>query len=145
MPPVLNHIDVIVEDVRAAIEFYRRVGIDVPEEKVWSVGDRAHHVEAKLPNGLTLGLDSVEMTKGYDSGWGTPPGRDDVYLIFSVETREAVDELYEDLTGAGYTGRTPPFDVFWGARYAIVLDPAGSNVGIMSPSDPARGGAPPGL
>jgi uncharacterized glyoxalase superfamily protein PhnB len=145
MGPVLSHVDVIVEDVSEAVEFYRRAGLDIPEETVWSMGDRAHHVEVVMPGGVRLGIDSVEMTKGYDSGWGNPPGRDGVYLIFSVPTREAVDERYADLTAAGYTGRTPPFDVFWGARYAIVVDPAGNNVGFMSPSDPARQGPPPGL
>jgi uncharacterized glyoxalase superfamily protein PhnB len=145
MGPVLNHVDVIVEDVLEAVEFYRRAGLDIPDERLWSVNDRAHHVEVQMPNGVTLGLDSVELTKGYDSGWGSAPGRDGVYLIFSVPTMQAVDERYEALTGAGYTGRTPPFDVFWGARYAVIVDPAGNNVGFMSPSDPERQKAPPGL
>ena len=32
----------------------------------------------------------------------------------------------------------PPFDAFWGARYAIVEDPDGNSVGLMSPVDPTR-------
>jgi uncharacterized glyoxalase superfamily protein PhnB len=35
--------------------------------------------------------------------------------------------------------------VFWGARYAIVEDPDGNHVGVMSPSDPDRRRAPPDL
>ena len=34
-------------------------------------------------------------------------------------------------------------DTFFGARYAIVADPDGRSVGIMSPIDPARRSAPP--
>jgi uncharacterized glyoxalase superfamily protein PhnB len=32
----------------------------------------------------------------------------------------------------------PPYDAFWGARYAVVSDPDGNAVGIMSPIDPDR-------
>jgi hypothetical protein len=39
---------------------------------------------------------------------------------------------------AGYAGQQAPFDAFFGARYAIVTDPDGNAVGIMSPRDPAR-------
>ena len=34
-------------------------------------------------------------------------------------------------------------DAFWGARYAVVSDPEGNGVGIMSPVDPARRSEPP--
>ena len=37
------------------------------------------------------------------------------------------------LTAAGYTGRQPPFDAFWGQRYATVLDPDGTPVDLFSP------------
>ena len=53
-----------------------------------------------------------------------------------MNSRDAVDEIYEDLTAAGYTGEQRPYDAFWGARYAIVNDPDGNSVGIMSPIDP---------
>jgi hypothetical protein len=44
---------------------------------------------------------------------------------------------------AGYVGQQPPYDAFWGARYAIVEDPDGNPGGRMSPLDPARRSAPP--
>jgi uncharacterized glyoxalase superfamily protein PhnB len=47
------------------------------------------------------------------------------------------------LTGAGYKGLQAPFDAFWGARYAVVEDPNGIAVGLMSPSDPNRRYWPP--
>ena len=50
---------------------------------------------------------------------------------------------YADLTGAGYAGQQPPYDAFWGARYAVVEDPDGNPVGLMSPLDPAYRSAPP--
>ena len=54
-------------------------------------------------------------------------------LGFSLASPEAVDEMYAELTGAGYRGHQPPYDAFWGARYAIVDDPDGNPVGLMSP------------
>jgi len=57
---------------------------------------------------------------------------------FSLPSREAVDERYAKLTSVGYASRQPPYDAFWGARYAIVQDPDGNDVGLMSPIDPAR-------
>lgn len=57
-------------------------------------------------------------------------------LGFWVTTREAVDDLYSDLTGAGHKGHQPPYDAFRGGRYAIVEDPDGNSIGLMSPTDP---------
>jgi uncharacterized glyoxalase superfamily protein PhnB len=52
---------------------------------------------------------------------------------FAVATRQGVDDLYADLTAAGYHGRQRPWDAFWGARYAIDEDPDCNPVGLMSP------------
>ena len=56
-----------------------------------------------------------------------------------------MDRLHAKLTALGHPSAQPPWDAFWGARYAIVEDPDGTHVGIMSPSDPARRRAPPAL
>ena len=42
------------------------------------------------------------------------------------------------MTEAGYISEQQPYDAFWGARYAVVQDPDGNPVGIMSPIDPDR-------
>jgi uncharacterized glyoxalase superfamily protein PhnB len=59
-------------------------------------------------------------------------------LGFSLASRELVDARYAELIDAGYTGRQAPYDAFWGSRYAIVEDPDGRDVGLMSPPDPER-------
>jgi uncharacterized glyoxalase superfamily protein PhnB len=48
-----------------------------------------------------------------------------------------------ELTSAGYAGRQPPFDAFWGARWSIVADPDGHAIGLMSPIDESRRTWPP--
>jgi uncharacterized glyoxalase superfamily protein PhnB len=61
-----------------------------------------------------------------------------------VPDRQSVDRLYDDLTSAGHAGQQEPYDAFWGSRFAVVADPDGNAVGLMSPRDEAfRGPTPP--
>jgi uncharacterized glyoxalase superfamily protein PhnB len=57
-------------------------------------------------------------------------------LVFNLPTREAVDLAYAELTADGHVSHLAPMDAFWGARYAVVNDPDGNSVGLMSPVDP---------
>lgn len=129
-----NMVDLTASDVIATVEFYRRVGVEIPHEKVWEHEGKAQHVEAPLADGVVLGINARELTSRYD----TSAGRGS-YLIFTVDTRDDVDAKYDELTSAGYIGHLAPFDAFWGARYAVVDDPDGKHVGIMSPSDRPHG------
>jgi len=47
------------------------------------------------------------------------------------------------MTGAGHRGLREPHDAFWGARYAILEDPDGIAVGLMSPVSDDKRSAPP--
>jgi catechol 2,3-dioxygenase-like lactoylglutathione lyase family enzyme len=139
--PVLAQLNIVVADMAASVAFYRRLGLQIDTTSPFA----AHHLEAKMPNGLDLALDSAEFAKRWDAGWRGQSGAARVVIGFNVPTRAAVDERYADLTAAGYTGQQPPYDAFWGARYAVVEDPDGNPVGLMSPRDPARRTAPPAL
>jgi uncharacterized glyoxalase superfamily protein PhnB len=92
----------------------------------------AYHAAARLPNGMLIERDTTEFRPQWDTGWAGGTGGSTV-LGFTLPTREAVDEVYADLTSAGYPGHQQPYDAFWGARYAIVQDPDGNPVGLMSP------------
>jgi uncharacterized glyoxalase superfamily protein PhnB len=139
--PILNQVDLVVRDVDASLAFYRLLGLDAPD--AWRTASGAHHVDMDMPGGLVLHLDSVALARSYDAGWREKSGG--AVIGFSVASRDAVDERYAALVAAGYTGSQPPYDTFWGARYAVVEDPDGNHVGIMSPLDPARRGMPPSL
>jgi uncharacterized glyoxalase superfamily protein PhnB len=86
------------------------------------------------------------MAHAYDRGWREPtgPGTRSV-LSFAVESRGDVDRIHGELARLGYRSAQPPYDAFWGSRYAIVEDPDGNHVGLMSPRDDARRTAPPEL
>jgi uncharacterized glyoxalase superfamily protein PhnB len=97
----------------------------------------------RTPGGFSLELDTAESVQLWHAGWRADPASTRMVIGFALPSRAAVDDRYADLTAAGYTGRQPPFDAFWGARYAIVADPDGNDVGLMSPMDQARGTWPP--
>ena len=133
--PVLYKIHLVVKDMDATVAFYRRLGLDVPDtDPAW----QAHHRTASMPDGLDLDFDSDEFARKWNQGWRSPADGNAGVLGFRVPSREAVDDLYEDLTDAGYAAQQAPYDAFWGARYAILEDPDGNAVGLMSPADPAR-------
>ena len=96
-----------------------------------------------MPGGFSLELDTAESAQLWHAGRRADPASVGVVIGFALPTREAVDERYAELTSAGYAGRQPPFDAFWGARYAIVADPDGNDVGLMSPLDESRRTWPP--
>jgi uncharacterized glyoxalase superfamily protein PhnB len=99
-----------------------------------------------MPSGLIVHFDSAALARYYDGGWREPSGAGTRNVFsFKVATRDEVDRLHEKMVGLGYASAQPPYDPFWGARYAIVEDPDGNHVGIMSPSDPSRRSAPPNL
>jgi uncharacterized glyoxalase superfamily protein PhnB len=131
MTAVLKQVDVIGEDVAALVRFYRALGVDIPDEGIWKVDGTAHHTEVALPGGVQLGINSLALTNGYAPGWdvGGP------VLIFEQPTRKDVDDHHRNLTDAGYRSLVAPFDAFWGGRFAVVEDPAGHAVGLMSSSD----------
>ncbi len=136
--PVLSGLNLIVRDMDATLAFYRQLGLDIPDSAVWRTDSGAHHVVLSLPNGFGLDFDSVPLAKSYNAGYKEAQGGSRSVIGFSVDSRDAVDARYARLTGAGHTGLQPPHDAFWGARYAIVEDPDGNHVGLMSPIDPAR-------
>jgi uncharacterized glyoxalase superfamily protein PhnB len=136
--PVLNQINLVVRDMDAMVEFYRRLGVEVQE-----MGDAwdHHHRAVTMPAGLDLDLDSRKFAAVWNRGW--PTDRAGTVIGFQLADRDLVDEAYADLTDAGYAAQQPPYDAFWGSRFAIVEDPDGNSVGLMSPMDPARRSAPP--
>jgi uncharacterized glyoxalase superfamily protein PhnB len=138
-PPDLHMLNVVVADMAASLDFYHRLGIAVPEP-----GDGAGaHMQLTMPGGFSLELDTAESARLWHAGWRADPDSAKVVLGFVLASRAAVDDRYAELTAAGYRGRQPPFDAFWGARYAIVADPDGNDVGLMSPVEESRRTWPP--
>ena len=138
-----HQINLVVHDMHASLAFYRRIGLDIPASAVWESGGHGHHATAETGGDVDLEFDSHQLAHAYNHGFAAERGR--VVIGVSLESREAVDALWNALLAEGAQGLQPPYDAFWGARYAIVEDPDGNPVGLMSPVDPSRRSAPPAL
>ncbi len=116
----------------------------MPEDAAGPNGeDPVHHAELAMPGGVGLEFDTAESAGLWHAGYRSDPASVKAVLGFSLPSRQAVDDRYAELTSAGYAGRQPPFDAFWGGRYAIVADPDGNDVALTSPVDPERRSWPP--
>lgn len=131
MGPRLEQVNIVAGDVDAAAAFYRRLGVEIEDgPPEWA----AHHRNGRGA-GADVDVDSEAFAAVWNEGW---PGGTGLVLGFRVDSRDDVDRLYDELTGAGHVGQQPPWDAFWGSRFAVVTDPAGNAVALMSPADAAH-------
>jgi predicted lactoylglutathione lyase len=136
---VLNQINLVVGDMKMSADFYRRLGAEVAEPPA-----DAQHLACGLANDFDFDMDTATFAAFWNKSWA---GRSDlagrIVLGFAVETRDEVDALHANMVAAGYRSLQTPWDAFWGARYAIIEDPNGAAVGLMSPVDPSKRFWPP--
>jgi catechol 2,3-dioxygenase-like lactoylglutathione lyase family enzyme len=133
--PLLNQLNIVTNDFDATLEFYRLLGLRIPD---FSSFDGIRYAEVALASGLTLEFDNHALARTYNAAWRHPEGSSRSVIGFSFPTLDAVDQRYAELIAAGDEGRQPPYDAFWGARYAVVADPDGNDVGLMSSIDESR-------
>lgn len=148
-PAKLSQLNIVSRDPTASIEFYRRLGVEILDERVWRTPSGIHHVsalDAGTPDGIDFDLDSEAFAGSWNAGWS---GRADlagrIVVGFSVASRAAVDGLYAVMISAGHRGLQPPCDAFWGSRYAVIEDPDGVAVGLMSPRSDDKRSPPPNV
>jgi hypothetical protein len=118
----LYMVGVIVEDMHRAAEFYRRLGVEVPDD----AEDKAH-VEVKMGR-LTFFLNTKAANARWDPAKTDASGGYRIILEFYLETRAVLDAKYEELTGYGYVGHCAPYDVTPELRFAMVDDPDGNTI-----------------
>lgn len=128
MRPELDHIGVVVEDMAAALAFYRLLGLDIPEG-----AEADDHVEITLRGGIRLAWDDAAMIRSFHPEFKAVNRAGRIGLSFLVDGPAEVDEVYARLTAAGYDSALKPFDAFWGQRYATVYDPDGNSVDLFAP------------
>ncbi len=118
----LYMVGVIVEDMGRAVEFYRRLGVAVPEG-----GENQEHIEVKM-GGLTFFLSTRRSNARWDPAIEEASGGYRIILEFYLETREAVDAKYSEMTGYGYVSHVAPYVTPFGVYFAMVNDPDGNTV-----------------
>jgi catechol 2,3-dioxygenase-like lactoylglutathione lyase family enzyme len=147
--PILDQINLVCGDLEASLAFYRRLGVELPEGNVWRTASGPHHanaVDTPSDGAIGLELDSTAFAQMWCAAWkGRADLRGRIHVGFRVPARADVDALFRDMTGAGYRGLQDPIDAFWGARFAILEDPDGVAVGLMSPVSPDMRSPPPAV
>ena len=123
--PDLNAIGIAVADMAESIRFYRALGLDMPD----TPGEG--HVEASMPGGARLMLDSEEIIRSFLPDWKRADGNQ-VSLAFECESPAQVDEIYARVTEAGFEGEKEPWDAEWGQRYALLGDPDGVRINLYA-------------
>ncbi|HJU37910.1 MAG TPA: VOC family protein [Gaiellaceae bacterium] len=121
--PQLNAIGIVASDMRRSVAFYGLLGIEFPEGN--------GHVEATLPNGVRLMLDTEEVMRSFWPEWTRANGNQ-LGLALECGSPEEVDELYARIVAAGFDGDLEPWDAFWGQRYAQLSDPDGVPVSLFA-------------
>jgi uncharacterized glyoxalase superfamily protein PhnB len=119
----LNAIGIVSADLARSIAFYDLLGVEFPADE--------GHIEATLPNGIRLMLDSEEVIRSFWPDWSRATGNQ-LALAFQCERPAEVDELYARVVGAGFHGEKEPWDAFWGQRYAQLADPDGVPVDLFA-------------
>jgi catechol 2,3-dioxygenase-like lactoylglutathione lyase family enzyme len=141
MPPALGQINIVVRDMAASIAFYRLLGLTIDEVPLaeWA----PHHASSVMSNGVRVEFDSAAFAKQWNPGLEAAKLGSAAIPFFHVSSRDEVDRIHARVTAAGHRSQKAPEDAFWGARYAIVEDPDGNAVGIMSPADESMRRPPP--
>ena len=135
MKPRPAVIELVVSDMAATLAFYRRLGLEVPLD-----ADNGPHAEAELGGGLRVAWDTEDTIRSFDPGWSPPTGGGHrMAIAFACDSPVEVDTAWAELTDAGYEGHLPPWDAFWGMRYAVVHDPDGTPVDLFAPLSPNHG------
>jgi len=123
--PVLNAVGVISSDMARSLSFYRLLGLDVPETP------NEGHVNIELPNGFRIMLDSEDEIRKFRPDWTRKTGNQ-LALAFDCQSAAEVDQVYERIARAGFQVDSPPWDAFWGQRYAQVRDPDGVPIDLYA-------------
>jgi len=115
-------IGVIVEDMPRALEFYRRLGVDIPEGS-----ESKGHVEVKM-SGLTFFLTTKQVNARWDPARTEASGGYRMILEFYLKTRAALDAKYAEMIDYGYESHVAPYDTPFNTYFAMIDDPDGNTV-----------------
>lgn len=120
----LSMVGLMVRDMAAALEFYRRLGVELPEG-----AEAKPFVMKRMESGVTLFWDTV-FANTYDPGREAPTGGYRVMLEFFLADNAAVDAKYAELTAYGYHGRREPVQT--NGPYAAMVDDPDGNVVLLT-------------
>jgi uncharacterized glyoxalase superfamily protein PhnB len=126
MAPTLNAIGMVVADMAKTLDFYRRLGLDIP-----AGAEAEGHVEAVVPGGIRLMWDTHHEIQSFDPDF-TPHSGGGPSLAFLCADAAEVDTVHAELVKAGATSTMEPWDAHWGQRYATLKDLDGYSLDLFA-------------
>lgn len=120
----LSMVGLIVQDMDASLQFYRRLGLDIP------VGAESESfVQMQMESGVTIFWDTFFARRHYPE-MEAPSGGSRVMLEFFLKDEEAVDVKFAELTALGYRGPMPPEQTV--GPYAAMVEDPDSNIVLLT-------------
>ncbi len=125
----LYMVGVIVADMAKAIEFYERLGVEIPPDSVSKL-----HVEVKMGN-MTFFLSDRRHNARWDPAKTEAAGGYRIILEFYLKTRAAVEAKYAEMIGYGYQSHVAPYRVSGKLYFSMLDDPDGNTVLLSGESE----------
>lgn len=123
----LYMVGLIVRDMPASLEFYRRLGVAIPEGS-----EKLSHVEVKMGE-MTFFLDSKPGR--WDPGFNTlseaeqpVTARYPMILEFFLDSQAALAAKYSEMIELGYQSYREPYLTSFGMHFAMIKDPDGNTI-----------------
>ena len=131
MQPITPYLTINGAD--KALDFYQKAfgATDIfrhPDED----GKRLFHGRMTIKGGTVMMSDDYSKDHGGPAA-PTPEHPAPVAVAIALESSGEVDALFNQAVAAGGNGVVPPEDMFWGDRFAMVLDPFGHRWMISAP------------
>lgn len=123
----LGIVGLIVRDLGRSLEFYRRLGLNVPPDAAQGTNFRL-----RMDNGQVFFWDTYEVVRDFDPDWQPSSGDLRVILEFGFAHAEQVDAKHNELVEAGASSYLAPRSLGQ-TRYALVEDPDGNQIGLRFP------------
>ena len=125
-----------VRDMPRALEFYRRLGLDVP-----AGSETSTHVEIAMGRGFTFFLDSNPARWDPDFDVSSQPDQPEIpqwypmVLEFYVRKQSVLEAKYAELIDFGYQSCRAPYRTSFGMVFAMVKDPDGNTILISAKAE----------
>ncbi|WP_161882304.1 VOC family protein [Deinococcus alpinitundrae] len=133
MTIALNYLSFVVSQLERSLAFYRTLGLPIADQAhLNAAGEPEDHVEISV-NGLRIAWETETLVRQVYGDWTAPPaGQARIGAAFGASTPAEVDAACQRLQAAGFVVKAPPYDAFWGQRYATVTDPDGNSVDLFA-------------
>lgn len=124
--PIIDAVAVTSRDMSRSVGFYRQLGFEFPD---FGTGDQ--HVEAiAAPGAVRLMIDTHALATELNGAEPVPANHAQFALLY--DSPDAMNAAVAVLEQNGAAIVTPPFDAFWGQRYATVADPDGYRIDLFA-------------